>query len=388
MLSNEEEQAHGRPRDRDRQHRRHRGRRATAAHDRADGDRPAWRPASSARARSPTPRRSATRSRSCSPSTSSRKTVRLGVANQRVAVRTLRLPLIEDDDELETAIRFQAQDHIPMPLDQAVLDWQVVATDGAERRAADGRGRRRRPPRHARGAARRDAQSRTAADRDRPLRLRDDPRARRRGVHPSTRQYVDAPARDAPTRSGSAPARSRGDGTGEPAPTPALYCNLGDVTNLAVARGRRACSPGSPVRRRGHRPGLAERRRLTLEHARQWLVHVGLEQPLESDRRRPETIVARPRGARGRRRASSPTSCGSRSSSTAPRRARRRSTGRRLRAGTTIPGLADRLQREPRLSLRGRLARARSAASTREAARLTALLRTRPGGAEPCAPST
>ena len=54
------------------------------------------------------------------------KTVRLGLASQRVAVRTLALPLIEDHGELETAIRFQAQDHIPMPLEQAVLDWQVV----------------------------------------------------------------------------------------------------------------------------------------------------------------------------------------------------------------------------------------------------------------------
>ncbi len=54
------------------------------------------------------------------------KEVRLGVANQRVVVRTLQLPLIEDPDELEAAIRFQAQDHIPMPLDQAVLDWQVI----------------------------------------------------------------------------------------------------------------------------------------------------------------------------------------------------------------------------------------------------------------------
>src|SRR3954454_4090291 len=54
------------------------------------------------------------------------KTVRVGLASQRVAVRTLRLPLIEDKGELETAVRFQAQDHIPMPLEQAVLDWQVV----------------------------------------------------------------------------------------------------------------------------------------------------------------------------------------------------------------------------------------------------------------------
>src|ERR671936_1645971 len=60
------------------------------------------------------------------------KTVRLGVANQRVAVRTFRLPLIEDPDELRTAVRFQAQEHLPMPLDQAVLDHQVVSRFSGE----------------------------------------------------------------------------------------------------------------------------------------------------------------------------------------------------------------------------------------------------------------
>ena len=54
------------------------------------------------------------------------KRVRLGVANQRVIVRTLRLPAIENPEELDAAIRFQAQDQIPMPLDQAVLDHRVV----------------------------------------------------------------------------------------------------------------------------------------------------------------------------------------------------------------------------------------------------------------------
>ena len=65
------------------------------------------------------------------------RSVRLGIANQRVAVRSMRLPAIEDRDELETAIRFQAQDHIPMPLEQSVLDWQVVGhsqTETGERR--------------------------------------------------------------------------------------------------------------------------------------------------------------------------------------------------------------------------------------------------------------
>jgi type IV pilus assembly protein PilM len=54
------------------------------------------------------------------------RNVRVGVANQRVAVRTLTLPKLEDPSELEAAIRFQAADHVPVPLDQAVLDWQVI----------------------------------------------------------------------------------------------------------------------------------------------------------------------------------------------------------------------------------------------------------------------
>ena len=66
------------------------------------------------------------RSRICSRQTKLPKNVRVGVANQRVVVRTLRMPQIDERKELETAIRFQAQDHIPMPLEQAVLDWQVV----------------------------------------------------------------------------------------------------------------------------------------------------------------------------------------------------------------------------------------------------------------------
>ena len=54
------------------------------------------------------------------------KRVRLGIANQRVVVRTLRLPAIDDPKELDAAVRFQAQEQIPMPIDQAVLDHRVV----------------------------------------------------------------------------------------------------------------------------------------------------------------------------------------------------------------------------------------------------------------------
>ena len=75
--------------------------------------------------------------------------VRIGIANQKVAVRSIRLPRIENRDELEAAIRFSAQDHIPMPLDRAVLDWQVIPTVNGERRHQRRRRRGRRAPRDA-----------------------------------------------------------------------------------------------------------------------------------------------------------------------------------------------------------------------------------------------
>ena len=62
--------------------------------------------------------------------------MRLGIGNQRVVVRTLRLPAIEDPKEMEAAVRFQAQEQIPMPLDQAVLEHQVVGGVPAEEGAA------------------------------------------------------------------------------------------------------------------------------------------------------------------------------------------------------------------------------------------------------------
>jgi type IV pilus assembly protein PilM len=52
--------------------------------------------------------------------------VRLGVANQQIVVRELELPRIEDPRERDAAVRFQAADAVAMPLDEAVLDYQVV----------------------------------------------------------------------------------------------------------------------------------------------------------------------------------------------------------------------------------------------------------------------
>ncbi len=52
--------------------------------------------------------------------------VRLGVSNPQIVVRQIELPKIEDKGELDAAVRFQAPEAIAMPLDDAVLDYQVT----------------------------------------------------------------------------------------------------------------------------------------------------------------------------------------------------------------------------------------------------------------------
>jgi type IV pilus assembly protein PilM len=54
------------------------------------------------------------------------KRVRVGVANQRTVLRTLELPPVTDRKELAAAVRFQAQDEVPMPLNNAVLDFHPL----------------------------------------------------------------------------------------------------------------------------------------------------------------------------------------------------------------------------------------------------------------------
>lgn len=65
------------------------------------------------------------------------KRVRLGVSSQQIAVRQIELPVIEDQQERDAAVRFLAGDAIPMPLEDAVLDYQIVGTvsgdDGANK---------------------------------------------------------------------------------------------------------------------------------------------------------------------------------------------------------------------------------------------------------------
>jgi type IV pilus assembly protein PilM len=64
------------------------------------------------------------------------RNVRLGVANQQIVVRQIDLPHIEDDRERDSAVRFQAAEAVPMPLEDAILDHQVVeqvTVDGVAR---------------------------------------------------------------------------------------------------------------------------------------------------------------------------------------------------------------------------------------------------------------
>lgn len=53
------------------------------------------------------------------------RNVAVGLASQRVTVRQLDLPDMPDT-ELAAAVRLQAQDQLPMPIDEALLDYVVV----------------------------------------------------------------------------------------------------------------------------------------------------------------------------------------------------------------------------------------------------------------------
>lgn len=76
-----------------------------------------------------------------------------------------------------------------------------------------------------------------------------------------------------------------------------LYCNVGDVMNLAVARGS-AClfTRVSGVGMEAITGRVATERGLSPEHAEQWLLYVGLEAPTETLAGDAETVAAVRRG--------------------------------------------------------------------------------------------
>ena len=55
-----------------------------------------------------------------------KKGVRLGISNNRIGVRVFEIEGVSDERQLENAIRFRAEEVLPIPLDQAVLDYVVL----------------------------------------------------------------------------------------------------------------------------------------------------------------------------------------------------------------------------------------------------------------------
>ncbi|MGV1049241.1 MAG: type IV pilus assembly protein PilM [Solirubrobacterales bacterium] len=201
--------------------------------------------------------------------------VRLGIANHRVVVRTMRLPAIADPEELDAAVRFQAQEAIPMPIEQAVLDHRVVggvpAAEGAPAQIDV-----------IVIAARRDMIEATL----KPL--------RDAGLDPVG---IDLSAFGLIRALGDRPNPGAHPGA-EPSPVAAtLYCNVGDVTNLAIARGRSCLfTRVSPVGLDDVVSGLCGETGLSPEHGRMWLSHVGLAEPIEAIEGDP-LVVAKTRSA-------------------------------------------------------------------------------------------
>ncbi len=184
--------------------------------------------------------------------------VRLGVANQRIVVRTLDLPVLADEKALEEAVRASAPDHIPVPIDEAVLDFQplgvVETTAGPRTRVVI-------------VAVRRDMIDRiVAATQAAGLRVE--------GIDLSAFAMVRA---------------LRTTGTEHAV----LYVNLAGLTNVAVANDTgclftRAAAGGLDAIIQT----LSERRGLTMEHARGWMRHVGLETPLDEVEGESELVAA------------------------------------------------------------------------------------------------
>jgi type IV pilus assembly protein PilM len=186
------------------------------------------------------------------------KTVRLGVANQRIVVRSLDMPPLEDSKALDAAVRAEAPDHIPMPMDEAILDYVVL---GPVQTVAGPR------IRVVIVAVRREMIDKlVSATKDAGLKL----------------EGIDLAA------FGMVRALAAADAEGA-----VLYINVAGLTNVAVANHSgclftRAAAGGLSA----IVASLAERRTLTLEHSRMWMGHVGLVTPLEDVEGDPELVAA------------------------------------------------------------------------------------------------
>ncbi len=175
------------------------------------------------------------------------KRVRVGVANQRTVLRTLELPPLTDRKELATAVRFQAEDQVPMPLDNAVLDFHalgVIDTPAGPRQRVIV----------------------VAAQRDMVERLLDAVRGaglRPEGVDLSAFALIRSLHRADEQHAGRV-----------------LYLNVGGLTNMAIAEGKvcrftRVVGGGLE----SMATDIAERHGIKLHDARELLAAVDLDEP-------------------------------------------------------------------------------------------------------------
>jgi type IV pilus assembly protein PilM len=193
------------------------------------------------------------------------KRVRLGVANQRVVVRVFELPAIESEKELEAAVRFQAQEELPMALDQAVLDHRVLerfnAGDSARIRVLV-------------VAVRRDSVDALLSA------------VRKAGLTPELvdlSAFAIVRALYLPPPNGGPHAAAEEHAAVSAGIEGTVYCYVGGLTNLAIAYGTTCVfNRVLPNGVESMAAALAERKGLTLDHSRQWLRHVGLERELEN----------------------------------------------------------------------------------------------------------
>jgi type IV pilus assembly protein PilM len=228
------------------------------------------------------------------------KRVRLGVASQKIAVRVIELPAIENEQELEAAVRFQAQEELPMPLEQAVLAHRVLEriTDGENpRMRVLVVGARRDTVNHLLAVARRAGLNPELVDLSAFAMIRAlyVPRQKNLAQDSHGEFHAQAGLVDGPEHGESVVAEngfetSVADGNGAPvgdgpgsASLATVYCYIGGLTNLAIAVGTNCVF--NRVLHNGIESmaaTLAERKGLTLDHSREWLRHVGLERDLEN----------------------------------------------------------------------------------------------------------
>jgi type IV pilus assembly protein PilM len=214
------------------------------------------------------------------------KHVRLGLASQRVALRVLELPVIENKQELDAAVRFQAQEELPMPLEQAVLDHRVLEqySDGENQRMRVlVVGARRDSVEHLLAATRKAGLTPDLVDLSAFALVR--------ALHVPTLSHEELHLRsqlaEDELHNGDADAANEDMDQGvESAPdqeSAVMYCYIGGGTNLAIAVGTNCVfNRVLPNGVESMAATLAERKGLTLDHARQWLRHVGIERDVET----------------------------------------------------------------------------------------------------------